>query len=291
MRRSSTNTDSYWRVNDIMLRGAVQKGILERIKGQAGEIDLELMATPVAVFAPHQDDEVLGCGGTIARLSKLGAAVKVVFMTDGSGSHSHLMAKDQLSAIRRQEATAAACELGVAPTDLSFLQFEDGQLWSHRAQAVDWVMQFLEAHRPATVFVPYAKEPPLDHVATHCIVTDALNTLGASVTIYEYPVWAWYHWPWVDLVQTDWRDTLSVLRNTAVSRAGIELMNTLNCTVDISAVLETKCRALQHHRSQMNRLTPESAWPILADVADGAWLDCFFRAYEYFRCSQVPGIG
>src|SRR4051812_37624433 len=41
------------------------------------------------VFAPHQDDEALGCGAVIARKRNDGGAVHVVFLTDGSASHPH----------------------------------------------------------------------------------------------------------------------------------------------------------------------------------------------------------
>ena len=37
----------------------------------------------VAVIAPHPDDEVLGCGGTIARLAAAGRQVDVVTVTRG----------------------------------------------------------------------------------------------------------------------------------------------------------------------------------------------------------------
>ena len=42
-------------------------------------------ARKVLVFAPHPDDETLGCGGTLARLA-LHCPVKVVLVTDGSGA-------------------------------------------------------------------------------------------------------------------------------------------------------------------------------------------------------------
>lgn len=37
----------------------------------------------VLVAAAHVDDKVLGCGGTIARLASVGAAVHVAFLADG----------------------------------------------------------------------------------------------------------------------------------------------------------------------------------------------------------------
>ena len=39
------------------------------------------------VFAPHPDDETLGCGGTVVKLRRAGVDVHIVFMTDGRHSH------------------------------------------------------------------------------------------------------------------------------------------------------------------------------------------------------------
>jgi N-acetylglucosamine malate deacetylase 1 len=40
------------------------------------------------VLAPHMDDEVLGCGGTMARQVAAGSDVTVIFLTDGRhGDH------------------------------------------------------------------------------------------------------------------------------------------------------------------------------------------------------------
>ena len=46
----------------------------------------DLMAKSILVIAAHPDDEVLGCGGTIARHVAEGDAVYVLFMTDGVGA-------------------------------------------------------------------------------------------------------------------------------------------------------------------------------------------------------------
>lgn len=37
----------------------------------------------IAVFAPHQDDEVIGCGGLLLKLAQLGCEIHLVFITDG----------------------------------------------------------------------------------------------------------------------------------------------------------------------------------------------------------------
>mgnify|MGYP004498141069 CR=1 FL=1 len=40
----------------------------------------------ILVIAAHPDDEVLGCGGTMAKLAADGCEVNVLIVTDGSSS-------------------------------------------------------------------------------------------------------------------------------------------------------------------------------------------------------------
>ena len=47
------------------------------------------------VLAPHYDDEVLGCGGLLARLTDSGAAVRVLFLTDSGGGRGEAQREGQ----------------------------------------------------------------------------------------------------------------------------------------------------------------------------------------------------
>ncbi|CAN5839224.1 hypothetical protein BH20PSE1_BH20PSE1_22230 [soil metagenome] len=61
------------------------------------------------IFAPHHDDETLGCGGIIATKRQRGAPVWVVFLTDGSKCYpeSVPMTPEEISNLRRREAFQA----------------------------------------------------------------------------------------------------------------------------------------------------------------------------------------
>ena len=62
---------------------------------------------PVLVVAPHMDDEVIGPGGTLRRHVEAGAAVTVVFLTDGRlGGYD-----DGTLLQRRKEESRRAAEL------------------------------------------------------------------------------------------------------------------------------------------------------------------------------------
>jgi LmbE family N-acetylglucosaminyl deacetylase len=232
------------------------------------------------VFSPHPDDETLGCGGTIAQKKKAGATVTVVFMTDGSASHRRFISGRELKTIRCAEAISACDALGVDAAHVVFLDFEDGQLGSFRQEAVEKVSAILRQHASEQIFVPYSYDTTPDHQATHAIVLAALRESRKSVVVYEYPVWFWAHWPWVSVSPS--RPTQVIQQAVHSLLSWIRLLKDLRCFVPITEVMEQKRTALRQHRSQTTRLLPDSRWPILSDVAEGEFLECFFQEHEVF---------
>jgi LmbE family N-acetylglucosaminyl deacetylase len=67
----------------------------------------------VLVVAPHPDDEVCGCGGTLLRHLAAGDAVTILYVTDGRGSRAWGLTAEAMAARRQQEAAACAAVLGV----------------------------------------------------------------------------------------------------------------------------------------------------------------------------------
>lgn len=246
------------------------------------EVPAEDLRRPAIVFAPHQDDEVLGCGGLIARKRKQDTRVTIVFLTDGSQSHAHLMPPDRLKTLREEESLAAAQTLGVPKEQVIFLAFPDGHLSEHEATGVERVAEVLRREAPGEVFFPYFRDPPPDHQATTRIVRAALTASNCPATAYEYPIWYWHHWPWTPLeggLRGKWRNL----------RAGIalnrDMVRECRTFVRIRDVLEVKRAALECHRSQMQRLVPDPKWVTLRDTHNGDWLACFFQDREiFYRC-------
>lgn len=69
----------------------------------------------VLVFGAHVDDEIIGPGGTIARLNQMGAEVFVVTFCGGTQDTGYSRAdlKDKIAEMRRMEASAADAILGI----------------------------------------------------------------------------------------------------------------------------------------------------------------------------------
>lgn len=161
----------------------------------------EFAVRSVVVLAPHMDDEVIGCGGTIRRHVLAGAAVTVVFMTDGRRGSRELRERTDLDDAtrarretelverRRRESARAAELLGIE--ELVFLDARDGAL-DVDPPIVDRLLAILRRKDPDVIYVPAMLDLHVDHWATNrvlerCLEAGAL-TDGHTV-LREYEVW------------------------------------------------------------------------------------------------------
>ena len=243
----------------------------------------ESAARSAVVFAPHQDDETLGCGGTIIARREAGVPVHIVFMTDGTTSHRRFVKQEELRRIRAEEAIRAAGILGVDAPNVCFLDYPDGQLRDWHDSAVRRVMEVLAEAVPEEVFIPYRNDGTPDHESTYRIVIEALESQQRAVHVYEYPVWFWNQWPWVPLQLNLNRDSLKKISHVVRSGCGASFFTLFRDGLFVREVLDRKRRALTEHRSQMTRLVSGIEWPILSDVSEGEFLDCFFQDFEVFH--------
>ncbi len=122
-----------------------------------------LHARRVLVFAPHYDDEVLGCGGLLLQLLAGGAQVRVVFLTDGGGDPPEGISKEDYVSRRREEARAAAVVLGVE--ELDELHLPDGGLEQHLDDLTEALRRELLDLRPDLLIVTSPLEASADHRA------------------------------------------------------------------------------------------------------------------------------
>ncbi len=110
------------------------------------------------VIAPHPDDEVLGCGGTIARLTDAGCHVEVAVATRGQPPRFSQEQVDQVL----DEARKAHDVLGVTHTH--FLNFPAAALDQvPRAELNAGIADVVTSCRPDTLFIPFVADLHFDH--------------------------------------------------------------------------------------------------------------------------------
>ena len=235
----------------------------------------------IFLIAPHQDDETLGCGGTIIKKRKDGARLKIVFITDGRKSHRKIMPEDEMAVIRENEALKAAEKLGIEKDDVCFLRFQSGRLEKSFSSAVEKVYTLLDDMRPTSIFVPYLRDSHTEHILTNQILLKAFWLNNKRTIVYEYPVWFWNNWPWTFDQQKNpiyslkyvWKGMMSFFFMIKEFKYGLYVLD----------VMHIKKEALYLHESQTKKLKISPEWPILSDVSNVEFLKCFFQKYEIFK--------
>ena len=174
------------------------------------------------VIAPHNDDEILGAGGTMAKLAKQGHEVIVCEVTAGDLGN-------EMVQLQKREAIASHELIGV---QTHFMDLPVVGLHEMRTAEINAAFQeHLLELRPDVVFLPHIGDMHIDHRMTVEAAMVALRpvTFPALKAIYAYET----------LSETDWN-------TPTVNNAFIPTM-----FVDITDEIDTKLRAMECHRTQL----------------------------------------
>jgi LmbE family N-acetylglucosaminyl deacetylase len=153
----------------------------------------------VLVFAPHPDDEVLGAGGLVARVTAARRPVRIVFFTNGDGYREAIVGSDAqrtprerdylaLGRERQREALAAARRLGVPPAAVRFLGYPDdglAPLWE-----AHWTTPYTSPHtRQAAARYPHLLLPgaAYDGAELRWLVERVLVRFEPNVVVFPHP--------------------------------------------------------------------------------------------------------
>lgn len=139
----------------------------------------------ILVIAAHPDDEVLGCGGTIAYHIAQGDKVHVVILAEG------ITARDQSR--NRQEHNQELSQLAQAAehahqilrtTTLQLLDLPDNRLDSlDRLDVVKHVEHYVKYYQPSVVYTHHSSDVNVDHRRVHeAVITACRPQPGFCVT-------------------------------------------------------------------------------------------------------------
>lgn len=162
----------------------------------------------ILIIAPHPDDEVIGCGGLIARLVREGRPPHIIIMTGGENSHKGCCDtnKQDILKARRNLTREALKILGLPQSNIHELDYHDGNINMNDIQT-DALKILIDRLVPDSVFIPHWGEGWPDHVNTARIVKDLLPS---DTEIWEYCVWMWYYNVWRGL---DWENAATLSMN------------------------------------------------------------------------------
>jgi len=187
------------------------------------------MGQRVLVVAAHPDDELLGCGGTLARHALAGDRVSILIL--GEGGTARLDASNDTIAKLKAAAERAARIIGAEPP--RFVGLPDNRL--DELPLLDILKRVeaeIETVAPSIVYTHHGGDLNIDHRIVHQAVMTACRPLPQSPirAIYAYETASSTEWSSVAIDQAGFRPTRFV---------------------DIAAVLERKLDALRSYGDEM----------------------------------------
>lgn len=135
----------------------------------------------VLVIAAHPDDEVLGCGGVIAKHVKNGDKVDVLIAAEGITSRTpELKAKEKLDKLK-SEAYRANKLLGV--NNLYLEGLPDNRLDKLlRLETVKIIEKYIEKTKPNIIYTHHSGDVNIDHqILHHSVITACRPIPGTGI--------------------------------------------------------------------------------------------------------------
>lgn len=191
------------------------------------------MSKKILVIAAHPDDEILGCGATIAQHTRTGDQVDVVILAEGLTSRSNQRDRNiyqkELSSL---EATAQRANLLLGVNSLYLHDFPDNRMDSlELLDVIKTVEKLVSKYQPDLIYTHHGGDLNIDHRIIHEAVLTACRPLPQQFvrTVLFFEVAS----------STEWQPFQSVP------------LFIPNWFVDITSTLELKLKALEIYHSEM----------------------------------------
>lgn len=146
------------------------------------EATYPLYGERIAVIAAHPDDEILGCGATIARHITAGAKVHVLIVAEGATSRTpHRHKEEHVTSLQQLAGSAHTAHAIIGTSQLTLLDFPDNRLDSvDFLDLVKAVETFIQATAPDTVYTHFPHDLNIDHRLVSEAVQTACRPLPGS---------------------------------------------------------------------------------------------------------------
>jgi N-acetylglucosamine malate deacetylase 1 len=184
----------------------------------------------VLVIAAHPDDEILGCGGSIAFHVNKGDEVSVVFMSDGVTSRKNKEVSLNEIDKRKRSALGACAILGAQ--EPYFLDLPDNQMDTHSILEITQKLErVIDKIKPEIVYTHHGKDLNIDHQLTYLATMTACRPQPES---FVYEIYSF-----------------EILSSTGWGSPTMENIFLPNVFIDITTVFEKKMEAIHYYRDEL----------------------------------------
>lgn len=216
----------------------------------------------VLVVAAHPDDEVLGCGGMIAKMAQQGHGVYVLILAEGKTSRGE--GNKELSKLSKEIKTAHSI-LGVKKTFES--HFPDNQMDSiPLLKIIKEIEKVKNLVKPEIIFTHYKDDLNIDHKITfEAVITASRPIKGETVKkIYSFEI----------LSSTEWNKKTEFLPDAYF---------------DIKGTIADKTKAMSAYKSELKKFPHPRSIKGIQVKAMQRGMECGMEYAEAFKTVMTIG--
>lgn len=137
----------------------------------------------IITFCAHNDDQLIGAGGTIKKYANQGIKAYTYLFSYGEMSHPHLK-PEIIAKTREKESLRAAKILG---DDISYLGLKEGTFLE--TCDIAKIKKIILSHKPEKIFTHSPDDPHPDHRAVFKIIKQVLHDMNYKGDLYSFNVW------------------------------------------------------------------------------------------------------
>ncbi len=177
----------------------------------------------VLFLCAHNDDQIVGAGGTIAKYSKEGKEIITVIFSYGEKSHPHLKRK-VIVKTRVRESQSANRILGGG--EILYLGLSEGKFLKEikEKKVEKKVKSIIRENKPTKIFTHSIDDPHPDHKAVYKFALDLTEDINYNGDVYSFNVWNFF--------------------------INLRKRNVPKLVVDIEDTFKQKVEAFKRHKSQ-----------------------------------------
>lgn len=156
----------------------------------------------ILIVAAHPDDEILGCGGTIRRLTEEGAEANTLILGDGVTSREGWTEGELVN--RKEQAHTANSIIGVSEVFLE--NYPDNQFdVTPLLEPIKTISRYIDLLKPDTIFTHHRNDLNIDHRRTYeAVITACRPMFDCPIkAIYSFEVCSSTEWQFPNTFQPD----------------------------------------------------------------------------------------
>ena len=227
----------------------------------------------ILVVAAHPDDEILGCGGTMARLAREGHEVRIAILAEGmSARYANREDADQKQ-LQHLHARAHQAAEKVGAKELVLCKLPDNRLDTvPLLDVVKLVEELVTRFRPEVIYTHHPGDLNVDHGVVHRAVLTATRPLAGQCVkeIYAFEVPS----------STEW--AFQRLEPSFRANVFVDITGTLETKIEALACYDTETRTFPHPRSAEALRAIATRWGSVAGLPA-------VEAFELIRSVQPAG--